>query len=276
MRKDSLLAVERVVLGPGGKALSLELAAGESYAVVGPAQSLKGELMRVLRGGKPFSGSLNWAEPPAVPLDKEPGRRHTPQSLARAINKRVTGARLTQVLSALGLWDLRQTPVAQLPDELTASCDLLPVFLSDAPAGLIDGQLDQFDPWIRSSTLELVHESTQSGRSFIIATNLVTVAEAIGHVVVVLGQSPVFAGPIAELLRSSSSTVVTVETDDPSTVAAMVEPLSVSVSRVPEGIRFESDPGQELAARLLAQGYGRIRAMVVKEPTLADVLRSIV
>lgn len=274
MRQTPVLALENVVVAPGGKALSLELFPGDAYSVLGPALSAKAHLVRILQGeAKPVSGLVTLSVDPLLPHDKEYSRRHTPQGIAKSLAKRMSSSRLTTVLSGLGLWDVRQTPIVQLPDELVAACDLLPVFLSDVPVAVIDGQLDRLDCWTRETTLELIKEARDSGRAFIVATNLLTIAQSLGWIILVQGPSPVFAGPVGDLLRSSEPTELIVETDDPSTIGTMVEPFSISVKQVAGGVHIHADKGQELAARLLTLGYGRVKSVVVKEPSLASVLR---
>lgn len=274
MRPDAVLTLENVVVAPGGKAISLELSPGDAYAVLGPALSSKSQLMRVFRGeAKPLSGIVDSTCDPVLPLDRDYGRRHTPQGLAKSVSKRASSSRLTEVLSGLGLWEVRQTPVLQLPEEAIAACDLLPVFLSDSPVAIIDGQLDRLDSWMRETALELVQVGRNDGRAFVISTNLLTIAQSLGWIVLVNGASPVFAGPVADLLRSTEPSELVVETDDPSTVSTMVEPFCISVRQVEGGVLLQADKGQELAAKLLTQGYGRVKAVILKEQSLASVLR---
>ena len=240
---------------------------------MGPAGSGKGRLLDVLIGrSKPVAGRAVFGFPASKPTEKEYSRKHTPQNVAKGLAKRASSSKLTTVLSALGLWEVRQHPINTLAPEQLAACDLLPVFFPEPALALIDGQLDSLDPWARTTALELLEDHRKEGCVFVVSTNLTTVAQKLGHIIVFSDQSPVYAGPIPDLLRAFHPSELVIETDDPSTVASMVEPLSLSVRQIQDGLLVQCDKGQELAARLLTEGYGQVRAVFVKEPTLSEAL----
>lgn len=183
---------------------------------------------------------------------------------------------MTSVLSALGLWDVRQTPINLLAPEQVAACDLLPVFFPENNLAIIDGQLDTLDPWVRATVLSLIEEQRAQGCVFIVSTNLTTVTQRLGNLIIFSGPSPVYAGTVSELLRTIRPAELIIETSDPSTVATMVEPFALSVKPIEQGLLVQADKGQELAAKLLTQGYGHIRTVIVKEPSLSDALFQLV
>ncbi|MBS1724618.1 MAG: hypothetical protein JSS66_16875 [Armatimonadetes bacterium] len=276
MSLSPVLNLENLVLAAGGRALSLELFAGEGYAVMGPSGSAKqGLINAVCEREKPASGAIGRQAQVVAALERDYSRRDTPQSLAKKYSRRVSGAKMTDVLTALGLWEMRQAPTMTMEPALAAACDLIPLLLDDSPIGVIDGQLDALDPWAREATLDVMEADLKAGRAFLVKTNLTTIAARLGNLVVFRGDSPVFAGPVATLLRSVARTEVWIETDDPTTVSTMVEPFTVSVRILEGGVLIEADKGQEIAARLLTIGYGKVKSLVIKEPTVADALRQL-
>lgn len=277
MSPRSILEIDQLTLIPGGRALSLDLQKSDSYAVMGPAGHGKSKLMDILCGlGKPADGRILFHEPATKPNTKEYGRRITPQSVCKTLSKRASASRLTQVLSALGLWEVRQSPIVNLDPEHVAACDLLPIFFSETALAFINGQLDCLDPWVRESTLSLLESARQKGSVFIVATNLASIAERMENIIILKNNSPVYAGSVADLLRVTVPMELFVETDDTTTVSTMVEPFSLFVKQMQGGLLIQADKGQELAAKLLTIGYGKVKSVVLKEPTIQDAIRQLV
>lgn len=277
MKPSPVMVMEQLALDPRARSLSLELFPGDAFAVMGRAQSGRRSFVSLLSGeGKPGAGRIVAVTPPILPRKREYGRRLTPQGVGKSLSKRGSSSRLTTVLSALGLWDVRQEPIVSLDPEQQAACDLLPVFLSEPGLAVIDGTIDQLDPWTREETMDLVDELRRAGGSFLVGTNLTTIAQRLGSVIVFNGMSPVYAGTVASLLKSLLPDEIIVETQDGSTVAAMVEPFSLQVKQSDGFVTIVSDKGQELAAKLLTEGYGQVRGIAIKEPSLADALRQLV
>jgi hypothetical protein len=52
----------------------------------------------------------------------------------------------------------------------------------------------------------------------------------------------------------------------------MVEPFVTSVRVSGRRLVMQAEDGQEVAARLLTNGYGLVRSVVVKEPSLEEAL----
>lgn len=90
------------------------------------------------------------------------------------------------------------------------------------------------------------------------------------------GPDPVFAGPLEALWRKVGDQTVEVTTKNAPAVRALVEPFQVQVTETQEGLRLEAAEGQALAARLLRDGYGDVRYVVVRRPGLLDAIRAVV
>ena len=260
------------MLAENRRSLSMELGEGDRYAVVGPSGSGKTHLAECLLGrAKPHGGNILRAGPVVDSWHGGHNRRATPLSLAQRAAGRDEG-QCAQALTALCLWDDRETPVAKLPIGLAVACDLLPCLLTPCAAVVIDGLLDLLDPWSADRALVAVEDLARQGRCFVVVTNSLWIAERLGSLVVLRDSEAVYAGSVAELVRRGRPSEVTVTTTDPTTAQSMADPFMLSVHKTPEGLHLTAHDGQALAARLLTEGYGSVKAVVVKEPTFADVL----
>lgn len=268
-----VLLLEGFSLAPRGPVLTLELRPGDRYAVMGPSASGKSRLLRAVQEGeRPAQGSLTVAGTVCCAGLGRLGRRVTPQSLARQGGRRNLADRAAQALSALGLWENRQEPVAQLSPGQTAASELLTCLMSDAELMLIDGQLDRLDPWTLGPVLDLLERVASSGRAVLAATHRADVATRLGSLLVLRDGTPSYVGSVRELLRRCRPAELDVETDDPSTAGAMAEPFAIAVHAGPDGLKVEAEDGQAVAAKLLTLGYGAVRAVVVREPSLEEAL----
>lgn len=244
--------------------------------MVGPAASGKSWLLDVFsEDQKPIRGSAKLEATVIRPNTGNYSRRATPSSVGKAVAKGNEASQLVDVLTNLRLWDFRDTPIHKLSPSQNLLVDLLPCFLSRAEIAIIDGHLDFIDPWILEDLLDLIDQHAQAGRAFLIATARPDIAEVLGSIIVLRSGIPRFAGTCQELIEQVSPAELTVELSDASTVQSMVEPLTVSIKSAPGRLELTSHRGQELAARLLTEGYGNVRSVLIRQPTLAQALKSI-
>lgn len=266
------VAVSDAHLVPSAAAIQWTAASGESWAIMGPSQSGKTALLEVIggrrklaRGSVRTEGRPAWAECPSA------GRRWTPQSVASVSAGRSRSAEATEALARLGLWDLRRHHVATLPDALQAAVAMLPAILEPAEIVVVDGVLDRLDPWRRRSAWELLRERLH-GRTTFVATGLADVAAEIGRLAVLRQGEMVFRGTVLELLTQTRPQKLVIETEDDSTIAAMVAPVALQMEEVKGGLVISLPPGQEKAVQLLLHGYGTVRAVHVQLPRLEDAV----
>ncbi len=270
------LVLDGLALEEGRRTLSLEVLAGDLWAIVGEAGSGKSRFFEVLlgeakaaKGSFQTSGEFAIAGPPAM------GRRQTPQSIAKSAAGRGDSAQIVQILTSLGLWDVRQEPLAKLTSSQTVAVELLPCLLSDADLILIDGHLDVLDPWVLESVLEAMFVIASRGAAFLIATNQPSLAQRLGSLIVWRDSEARFAGSARDLIRAARPVELLIETSDASTVATMVEPFAIEVRPTEGGLIVTAPDGQALAARLLTLGYGSVRAVVVREISFAEALLAV-
>lgn len=260
-----------------GPTLSLTLAPGQSLAVVGPAQSGKTRFLRCLLGQeRPGQGRAAIGGEVGVPSDAGLSRRATPQVLAKRHAPSGQAQSITDALSSTGLWNLRATSVAELSPTQLAACELIPVFAARPDVIVLDGHLERLDPWTRESVLEGLQRELQRGAAVVAATNDLNLLAEFDAVLIMVANRVAFAGTLDELLREADESEILVETTNQEGVRALVAPFEVSIQSTPDGLLMRAQEGQAIAAKLLMEGYGDVRLVTLRPPTLSDAVRAIV
>jgi ABC-type multidrug transport system ATPase subunit len=228
--------------------------------------------LRVLAGeDRPGQGRVHVRGELTVAWDGAIGRRAKVQSLTRGFPVQTA----TDVLMAVGLFDVRNASYGDLSYARAAAAELVEPLLVDADLTLLDGQLDRLDPWTLASVEERMRAQRLAGRSFVFTTNRPDLAARADGVVVLRDEQVRFAGSLEDLMRSGPPHQLQVETEDQAGVRALVEPFEVSVRREGDTYRMEAREGQALAARLLLEGYGDIKFVVVRPPTVEEAIRGL-
>jgi len=271
---SEILGLEHLSLSPSGPTLTMTLAPGQSLGVVGPAAAGKSRLLRILAGEeRPAQGAAHAHGRVAVASADGLSRRAKVQSLARRSG---TGAQdATDLLSALGLWDARGLSIGELTPTQLAACELIEPLVSGAALLIIDGQLDLLDPWALRGAIGVLRDRLGAGAAVVVATHRPDVIESLDAVVVLRDQQVRFAGTVADLKRQGPPHELRIATDDQAAVRALVAPFTVSVRATDDGLRMEAREGQELAARLLLEGYGDVNFVIVRPPTLEEAILSL-
>ena len=264
-----LLTLDGLALTPDGPTLSLGVRAGEAVAIMGPAKAGKSALLRVCAGReKPSRGRAAAAGDFAVAGDGL-GRRARVSSVAKG------HPRATDTLVALGLASVLDAPVADLVPGHRAAVELLLPLLSGAPLLAIDGQFDRLDPWAYAAAWSALGLARSRGAAALVATDRPEIAAACDAVVVLRDRSVRFAGTPEALRRLGPPHELTVTTERQIGVRALVSPFEVTIEEAPEGLRMEAREGQELAARLLREGYGDVKFIVSRAPTMDEGLQGL-
>lgn len=271
---SEILGLEHLGLRHGGSTLTLSVPLGQSLAIVGPAGSGKSYLLRTLAGLEiPVQGSVHIRGRVSFAGSGPPGRRTKVQSLARRATASLQ--RAADALSATRLWEFRNAFVADLTPSQVEASELLECFSAESELVFIDGQLDSLDPWTLESVMGFVRSQMGRGRTFVIATNRTELISEFGSLVVMKDLSVRFAGSVEDLLRADPPHTLDVHTDNDRGVRALVAPFQVKITPFQGGLRMEASQGQELAAKLLAEGYGDVRYVIVRPPTIQEALQTL-
>ena len=273
---SELVALDGLGLLPQGPTLTLALSQGQSMCIVGPSASGKTRLLRCIQGKeKPGQGRADvldrWVEASRDGV----GRRSTPQNLARKwAEKRASD--VSTALSAAGLWEARAVPIDELSESQRLACQMLQPLAGREPVLFVDGHFDQVDAWTRASLLAGLKDRVRAGAAAIVVTNRLELCSEFDVIVIMRECRPLFAGSVEELLRESGESEVIVETRAQPGVRALIEPFEISVKSTPQGLELRATEGQAIAAKLLAEGFGDVRMVVVRQPSVEDAVRRIV
>lgn len=267
------IVFEDFALLPQGPTLSLAVGAGQSVAIIGPTGSGKTSLLRCLAGiERPTRGTVKAygevfrAESVAFP------RRCTPESVVRASAGGKNLNAIAKGLTATGTWAARQTPVASLSPGHQALISIASALAASEDTLLFDGTLDGVDPWKMPAIRDALRERMRAGTCVAATTARPDLLSECDLVLVLAERTVRFAGSPEELLRLAPETEIEVETVSQLGVRSLLEPFAVSVRETPQGLNVRAEEGQAITARLLVEGYGDVRASVVRPPTLGEAL----
>lgn len=268
-----LLTLDGIALRPDGPTLTLSVRAGQAVAIMGPTRAGKSALLRVCTGReKPARGRATALGDFAVAGEGLGlGRRARVASVAKATNH----PKANDTLIALGLSNVLGEPIADVAPGHRAALEMFLPLLSGAPLLAVDGQLDRLDPWAHAAAWEALRIARSRGAAALIVTDLPATAAACDAVVVLRDRQVRFAGTVDALRHLGPPHELTVTTERQIGVRALVSPFEVSIEETPEGLRMEARDGQELAARLLREGYGDVRFLVSRAPTVEEGLQSL-
>lgn len=266
-----LVVLSELAIVPGGLKLSWELIAGQKVAIMGASGSGKSLLLDVILGQEqPASGQVTLSGKAAAAGMGGFGRRDTPLGVAKAISPDLNN--VVETLSALGLWESRESRILDLPPGLASACDLIEPLLCSEEIVAFDGNLDLLDPWTLRSVLDFMDSQARLGKAFLVATNNPSAAERLGGVIVLREGSARFAGSAQDLIRHTKPAELLIETDDETLVSEIIKPFAISIRKARQGMLIKTEKGQEAAAILLLKGYGRVRSVLMKEPTFEEAL----
>jgi len=271
-----VLSVQDFRFQAEGAELSATLRSGQVMAVYGRAGAGKSRFLRALcRGEKGRKGTIRVTGEAALAGFPASAKRSTPESIARRAAGRSGASRVAEALAATQLWESRRTLVANLSPDAQAACELLPALAGSASLIGIDGQLERLDPWTRASVQSLIGKRLSQGAAVVIATNLAEIAPQADVVVIWKSGSPVYAGTYAELERRAGPSSLEIETLHEPSARALCDPYEVSIQSNDGVLTIRAKEGQALAASLLLEGYGDVKAIVHRPPTPDEVLREI-
>lgn len=269
-----VLTTKGLGLQAEGPTLTTRLAGGQSLAVLGPAASGKSRLLRVLAGSERAAvGKVELTEPTVWAGLSGASRRSTPLGLARRYAGAKGTARATEALADCGLWDVRSRSLVELTPGQSAACELLPVLLAPPSLLLVDGALDRLDPWTFERVWKAIRRRLEHGCALLAATHRADRLSLFTSLVVLREQRVQFFGTLEALLREAGPTEIVIETDRDAEVRALVEPFEATVRESEGGLVVQAVEGREIAAKLLLEGYGDVRVVLVREPTPDEALR---
>lgn len=260
-------------LAKGADPFSWAAAAGSSWAVMGRAGSGKSLVLETLAGrARPVSGSVQRSLPIAI-ASQDFNRRATVQRTAMDLLGRDDTGLVAEVLTALDLWEVRRSIIDRLSPARQSAIAILPLFCPGPAILICDGWLDRLGPWALGPAMELLLPRLAQGSVLVVATDRPDIAQKLGSLVVMRELGVGFAGGWLELEHRMGQVDSIVVTGDPERIAAAADALELTAKILPGGeVLIAAAPGQDVAVRLLLEGYGAVRTVISRPPTTEELL----
>jgi ABC-type multidrug transport system ATPase subunit len=251
--------------------MSFEIYRGECVALFGPSGSGKSLLLALIAGEIELeSGTLicaDFASMPALPT----GRAALTMTPAKWMKRHAaTWARAVYLLELLGLGERLDTPISELSSGERAMLQVSGALAQRADLYLLDDPFDKADfERARRLWMEL-EDRCRFGAAVLFSTRDPAIARRADRVLMLHhGHMMAFDTP-DNLLRDTKATRLEIETLDPQPVLDTLGAVELHIMEQDDGYRLSLSADDTLALRLLQEGYGTIRGVYIREPTLAD------
>jgi len=269
-----LLRLDHLNLRAGTGSVTMALSSGTWLGVVGRSGSGKSRFVDMVAGQeKPHAGTVIRNVPVRRPIENF-GRKATPQSLALETSGASTDT-ATEAMSLAGLWDARSLPAGTLPQSRQMMARLAAVCSGSPSVVALDEELDGLDPWDRELAISLFGWFLGRGGALVAATHLLEIGILGSEIVALADEEVLYAGSMERLLAGADTTLE-VESDDGGALKALVAPFQIRIEKLDaRRFRLTAKEGQELAVKMLLEGYGTIKVIETRPPTLLEALRSL-
>lgn len=269
--KGQGLVFDHVSLAKKGPTLALDVPPGSTLAIMGPPAAGKTALLDAICGvGGVARGNITGPDSAFGIGSIEWSRRESPMSAARDILGKNAAQKATDVISSLGLWEVRQKSFLSLSPSQQAAAMFVPAILREPKLMCSDHDLDHLDWQTLQSLWQVLTGLRQKGMILAYTTHRPDLGEWADFVLILKAEQVVFSGTPESLRRTVADTILEVATDHRPGVRAMAEPFEVAIEETPEGLLMKAREGQALAAKLLLEGYGDVKFIVQRPPTFAE------
>lgn len=292
----SAVDVRRVAFRYGDRAaledVSLHVAAGEAFALLGPNGSGKTTLFRILctllplqDGDATVAGCDLRTDPFGVrrsvgvtfqspSLDGKLTVRENLKHQAQlyGVNGRALRERVDELLEQFGLASRRDDVVDELSGGLKRRVELAKGLLHRPELLLLDEPSTGLDPSARNELWEQLALLRDSGVTILVATHLMEEAEHCDRVAILDAGRLVAAGPPQELRSELGGDGVTIHARRPDELAGRIaERFHVTPRKIGAALRIELDGSRDFLADLMDEFAGDVRSLEFGKPTLEDV-----
>jgi ABC-2 type transport system ATP-binding protein len=273
--------------------ISLELRPGEFFGLLGPNGSGKTTLFRILATLlTPSAGSAlifgnDVVQSPAAArsrigivfqspalddmLTVEENLRH--HARLQGVPRRERNLRVAELLDGLGLTDRRNQRVGQLSGGLKRRADLARGILHRPSLLLLDEPSGGLDPRARRDLWKHLEKVRQeSGLTVLVTTHIMEEGEFCDRLAIMDNGKVVDLDTPANLRAALGGTVVTIQAEEPDSLAAAItNDMNIPATVLNGAIRIEHADGHALVPRLAENLGARMTAITVQAPSLEDV-----
>lgn len=244
---------------------------GELVAVFGPSGAGKSLLLALLAGEVALEGGrLEIADFATMP-DLPEGRalRHT--TVASFLKRYAPSwTRAIYMLELLGLGERMETPLAELSEGQRQMLRVGCALVQQVPLYLLDGPFEGADFERRRRVWNELDERCRFGAAVLFTTRDATLAERADRVLM-LDEGRLIADDTPErLIAEQHATVLEIEAVDPEPIVEGLKGVELHIEALADGFRLRLQADDTFALHLLQEGYGNIRAIYVRRPSLED------
>ena len=273
--------------------VSLSVAPGEAFALLGPNGSGKTTLFRILctlippQEGRATIDGLDLAAQPADVRSRIGVVFQSPsldKQLTAAENLRHHGhlfglrgdalrSRMSELLSRVNLADRAGERVAKFSGGMRRRVEIAKALLTRPRVLLMDEPSTGLDPAARQDVWNLLREARQrEGVTVLLTTHLMDEADDCDHVAVMNDGKLVACDTPAALKQRVGGDVMTMGSPEPAALAAALgKKLSLDATVHGRSVRLERSNAHELVPAVVAAAPGLIDSVSVAKPTLEDV-----
>lgn len=244
---------------------------GELVALFGPSGSGKSLLLALIAGEVSLAGGrLEVADCATMP-DLPEGRAlraATPASFLKRYAASFT--RAVYLLEVLGLGERMETPLTELSDGQRHLLRVGGALAQHAPLYLLDDPFEYADFERRRRLWNELDDRCRFGAAVLLTTRDPAIAERADRVLM-LDDGRLIADDAPErLIAEQDATEIELEARDPEPILEGLPDIELRIEQLHDGYRLRLHADDALALRLLQEGYGNIRAVYVRPPTLED------
>ncbi|GBC92287.1 putative ABC transporter ATP-binding protein [bacterium HR15] len=253
------------------QSISFDIYRGECVALFGPSGSGKSLLLALIAGQIALEAGVlecaDFAHMPELPTGRA-ALNLTPNKWMKRYAS--SWSRAAYLLELLGLSERLDTPIAELS---TGECAMLQVggaLAQQARLYLLDDPFDRADfERARRLWMEL-EDRCRFGAAVLFSTRDPAVARHADRVLMLHRGRLIACDTPDQLIRELHATRMEIEIVDPQPLLDMVGEVEFRIVEQGDGYRLSLFADDTLALRLLQEGYGNVRAVYLREPTLAD------
>ncbi|MDW8106970.1 MAG: ATP-binding cassette domain-containing protein [Armatimonadota bacterium] len=249
---------------------------GELVAVFGPSGAGKSLLLALLAGEVALAGGrLEIAEFATMP--ELPEGRALRHATAASFLKRYAPSwtRAIYMLEVLGLGERMETPLTELSHGQRHMLRVGSALVQQVPLYLLDDPFEGADFERRRRLWNELDERCRFGAAVLFTTRDATIAERADRVLM-LDEGRLIADDAPErLLAEQHATTLEIEAVDPEPILEGLKGVEVHIEVLADGYRLRLHADDTLALRLLQEGFGNIRALYVRPPSLEDAWQSL-
>jgi ABC-2 type transport system ATP-binding protein len=273
--------------------VSLKIAAGEIFAVLGPNGGGKTTLFRVLSTLIPLqAGAVSMLghdlRREATAIRRQIGVVFQAPSLDRkltvaenirlqaalyGIGGRELSSRLDKLLEHFALHDRANELTERLSGGLRRRVELAKGMIHRPQLLLLDEPSTGLDPAARSDLWQyLRHLRSEQGTTIVLTTHFLDEADGADRITILNEGRLVALGSPDELKAQVAGDAITIETAEPDELAAAIhDALGLAAQVVDESVRIEVPQGHSWISRIVEKFPGRIAGIRLGKPTLEDV-----